>query len=117
MDSLVFVVKWKSEKDRKLASGIIKALSDEGVKVRTSGNGDLYVNFSASLDTVKRKGVYYTFAGGQATVRDNAENIISEFSSNVKSGSADEKLSEKRAVEKLAKKLGNSIAKGIFESN
>lgn len=115
LDGLVFVVRDFEKKDE-ISSGIISALSKEGVRVRRSGMGDFYVNFSASLDTILKNGVYFTFARGSASVEDNNKEIIGEFSSSVKSGSGNRTLSRKRSVEKLAENLGNSIAKSLLES-
>jgi hypothetical protein len=115
IDSLVIVIKPDSSGEN-LSSGIRKALSDQGVRVRMGGEGDLYLKFSASLNTVFRDGIYFTFATGQASVMEKNNDIISEFSTKVKDGSGDKNLSVKRAVEKLADELGNSVAKGIFDS-
>ncbi|MGM0419188.1 MAG: LPP20 family lipoprotein [Thermodesulfobacteriota bacterium] len=115
LDSLVIVLKPDSSGE-KISSGIRKALSDQGIRVRMSGKGDLYMNFSASLNTVYKDGVFFTFATGRASVMEENKDIISEFSSRVKAGSSDSELSSKRAVEKLASELGRSIAKGLFES-
>jgi len=115
IDSLVIVIKPDSSGEN-LSSGIRKALSDQGVRVRMDGEGDLYLKFSASLNTVFKDGIYFTFATGQASVMEKNNNIISEFSTKVKDGSGDKNLSIKRAVEKLADELGTSVAKGIFDS-
>jgi hypothetical protein len=115
IDSLVIVIKPDSSGEN-LSSGIRKALSDQGVRVRMGGEGDLYLKLSASLNTVFRDGIYFTFATGQASVMEKNNDIISEFSTKVKDGSGDKNLSVKRAVEKLADELGNSVAKGIFDS-
>lgn len=114
LDSLVIVVLPVSANDKDLASGIRKALSDEGVKIRMSGNGDLYLKFKSSINTVYRNEVFFTFASGDASILDQNRNIINEFSAKVKAGSGDKKLSNKRAVEKLAFKLGEEIARGLF---
>jgi hypothetical protein len=115
IDSLVIVIKPGSSGEN-LSSGIRKALSNQGVRVRMSGGGDLYLKFSASLNTVFKNGVYFTFATGQASVMDKNNDIVSEFSTKVKDGSGDKNLSVKRAVEKLADELGELTAKGIFDS-
>jgi hypothetical protein len=115
IDSLVIVIKPGSSGEN-LSSGIRKALSNQGVRVRMSGGGDLYLKFSASLNTVFKNGAYFTFATGQASVMDKNNDIVSEFSTKVKDGSGDKNLSVKRAVEKLADELGELTAKGIFDS-
>ncbi|MDY0132005.1 MAG: LPP20 family lipoprotein [Desulforegulaceae bacterium] len=115
LDSLVIVLKPGSS-GKNLSSGIRKALGDQSVRVRMSGEGDLYLKFSADLNTVFRDGIYFTFATGQASLMDKNNDIISEFSTKVKDGSGDKNLSVKRTVEKLADSLGNSVAKGIFDS-
>ncbi|MCB9494444.1 MAG: LPP20 family lipoprotein [Desulfobacteraceae bacterium] len=114
IDSLVIVLNPDSS-SKNLASGIRRALSDQGVRVRMDGEGDLYLKFSASLDTVLRDGIYYTFASGQASLMEKNNDVINEFSTKVKDGSGDKNLSVKRAIEKLADELGNSVAKGLFK--
>jgi len=114
IDSLVIVIK-PDLSSKNLASGIRKALSDQGVRVRMDGEGDLYLKFSASLDTVLRNGIYYTFASGQASLMEKNNDVLNEFSTKVKDGSGDKNLSVKRAIEKLADELGNSVAKGLFK--
>lgn len=116
LDSMVIVIRPVSYSDKTLASGIRKSLSDQGVRVRMDGVGDLYLRFSSSLNTVYKNGVYFTFASGQASIMNKGNDIVSEFSTKVKSGSGDRVLSNKRAVEKLALKLGNEIAKGLFDA-
>lgn len=117
LDSLVIVLTPSGSGDKSLASGIRKELADQGVRVRMDGSGDLYLKFSASLSSVFKDGVYFTFASGQASVMKENKDIISEFNTKVKAGSGDKALSEKRAVEKLASALGDKIATGLFSLN
>jgi hypothetical protein len=114
IDGLVIVLEPDSS-SKNLASGIRRALSEQGVRVRMDGEGDLYLKFSASIDTVLRDKIYYTFASGQASLMEKNNDVINEFSTKVKDGSGDKNLSVKRAVEKLANELGNSVAKGLFK--
>jgi len=115
LDSITIVLVGDENQSDEIASGIRKSFADQGVKVRSNGNGDLYMTFSASLNSVYRDDVYYVFATGYASVKDKDNNVVSEISTKVKGGSGDKALAKKRAIEKLAQKLGDSIATGLFK--
>lgn len=116
LDSLVVVLQPRGEGSRKLDSTLRRALSDEGVQVRESGDGDLELRYEGGLRTVKRDGRYFVFADGNTTVMDRSGRVIAEFQERVKAGSVDPDVARDRAIAKLADGLGEKLAGSLLES-
>lgn len=116
LDSLVVVLEPRDISSRKMDSTLRRALSEEGVKVRESGAGDLILRYEAGLRTVTRDGRSFVFADGNVTVLDAAGNVIDEFQERVKSGSVDAGVASDRAVGKLAEGLGQKLGASLLDS-
>jgi len=116
LDSLVVVLRPGGEPSRKMDSTLRRALSDEGVQVRESGDGDLVLRYDGGLRTVQRDGRNFVFADGNATVLDRTGRVIAEFQERVKAGSVDPGIARDRAVGKLAQGLGEKLAGSLLES-
>lgn len=116
LDSLVVVLRPSGDSSRKLDSTLRRALSDEGVQVRESGDGDLTLRYDGGLRTVQRDGRNFVFADGNVTVLDRDGRVIAEFQERVKAGSVDPGIARDRAIGKLARGLGEKLAGSLLES-
>jgi hypothetical protein len=116
LDSLVVVLEPRGQSSRKMDSTLRRALSEQGVKVRESGEGDLILRYEAGLRTVSQDGRSFVFADGNVTVLDAAGNVIDEFQERVKSGSVDANVASDRAVGKLAQGLGQKLGASLLDS-
>lgn len=116
LNSLVVRLHPRQNSDREMAAGLKKALTAQGVRVREQGTGDLALRYSVDERTLEEDGLWFVFARGNAAILDNNGDIIDEFQKKVKAASRDRKIARSRAIEKLAEKMDQELARSLLKN-
>jgi hypothetical protein len=116
LDSLVVVLRPLDSTSAGLDSGLRRALSRQGLRVRQSGRGDVFLRYQAELRRIERDGVHFVFAQGSVTVLNGKGDILNEFQEKAKAASQDTVLARDRAVSELASGLGQKLADSLIIS-
>ena len=116
LNGLVIELQPRESVNENLASGVRKALSEQGLRVGERGRGDVVMRYAIDMRVLERDAIQVAFARGRITVLDPGGNVLSEFRHKAKGGSQDLELAKDKAAAKLAEGLGEKLAESFLKS-
>ena len=115
LDKLVVKVKTSNQGAKQIESGVIEALTNQGMRISNTLSPDLIVDIKADLNAVAKGNSHYVFADSQIRMTDQNGRILSAFSKKAKGASGYENLAEKKAAENLAKLIAQDLATTLVD--
>ena len=112
-DQLNIRISMKNSGAESIASGVIEALTEQGMRVKYQGDYDLLVEVSADLRAVEKDNTHYVFADSRVMIKDSDERILSTFSRQAKGASGYEALAQTKAEKNVAKMLADELAQAL----
>ncbi|MCY0964932.1 hypothetical protein [Parathalassolituus penaei] len=100
---------------RAVESSVLEALTRQGMKVASSGSGDLFFELDVESDSQLTQGSYYAFLNTRIIIRDNNGRALSSLSVRARGVSGIESVARQKAAEAVANRLGDELAKTLTE--
>ncbi len=100
---------------QEIASGVIEALTEQGVRINDQGYYDLMILVSARLRPVEKAGTHFVFADSRVTIKDADDRILSTFSKQAKGASGYAELAQAKAERSVANMLANELAIALID--
>lgn len=98
-----------------IATGVVEALTEKGMRINDRGSYDLMIEVSANLRPVENKGSHFVFADSRVTIKDANSRILSTFSKEAKGVSGYPDLAKAKAERNVAKILADELATALVE--
>lgn len=98
-----------------IASGVIEALTEQGMRINNQGEFDLLIEVSAVLRPFENSGLHYVFADSRVTIKDSQSRILSTFSRQAKGASGYSELAQAKAEKSVANMLAAELANALVE--
>lgn len=108
-------ISMKTSDAEEIASGVVEALTEKGMRVAQQGEYDLLVEVSANLRPVEKGNTFYVFADSRVMIKDNRERILSTFSRQAKGASGYESLAQSKAEKSVASMLADELAQALVD--
>lgn len=98
-----------------IASGVIEALTEQGMRINDQGAYDLMIQVSATLRPVEKNGSHFVFADSRVTIKDSNQRTLSTFSKQAKGASGYPDLAKAKAEKSVANMLANELAIALVD--
>lgn len=105
----------KNDGAQEIASGVIEALTEQGMRINNQGQFDLLVEVSAVLRPLEKNGLHYVFADSRVTIKDSQSRILSTFSRQAKGTSGYAELAQTKAEKRVANILASELATALVD--
>lgn len=112
-DQLNIRIAMKNRGAERIASGVIEALTEQGMRVKYQGDYDVLIEVSADLKAVEKDNTHYVFADSRVMIKDSDERILSTFSRQAKGASGYAALAQTKAEKSVANMLADELAQAL----
>jgi hypothetical protein len=100
---------------QEIAAGVVEGLTEQGIRINSSGTFDLMIEVSANLRPVENKGSHFVFADSRVTIKDADSRVLSSFSKQAKGASGYPDLAKANAERSMANLLANELAIALID--
>lgn len=100
---------------QEIAAGVMEALTEQGMRINSSGDYDLMIQVSATLRPVEKNGSHFVFADSRVTIKDSDDRTLSTFSKQAKGASGYPDLAKAKAERSVANVLAAELAAALVD--